>query len=213
MKRKSKFYLYSIITIVVAGAVAAYYLLPNMLASTNYPLCFTDLVITYSAKHRVPPDLTMAIIKQESNCNPQAESYMGARGLMQVMPPTGKTIAKGVEDQNYYPDKLYDPETSIKYGTWYIRTLLDRYNDNAAAALTAYNAGSGNVDRWFFSGMFGSGNSYAQRVLEYQKIYASYYGRELFGVDANLKIEKPKQSFLWNRMVKDLIGVLYSDEQ
>jgi len=209
MKKRSKFYLYSILTILFFVAVSGYLYLPGILGDTVYPLEYTNYIVKWSATHRVPADLTAAVILQESRFNPRAKSPVGALGLMQIMPTTGSGIAKGVEDPNFTTEKLFDPETNIKYGTWYLRTLLDRYDNNAAAALTAYNTGSGNVDRWFFGGLFGEGNRYAQNVLEYQKIYANFYSRELYGVDAKVKIEKPKQNFLWSRMVKDLVGVFY----
>lgn len=190
--------------------LSGYFYLPSILGDTIYPLQYTDSILKWSTAHKVSPDLTAAIIYQESHFNPQAASGPGARGLMQIMPTTGASINKAFNVPGYNADKLYDPDTSIMFGTWYISTLIQRYDGNVLAALTAYNAGSGAVDRWFTLGLFGSGNSYAKRVLEYQTIYRNYYGRELFGVNFKEQaIEKPKPSFLWSRMIQDLVGLRY----
>jgi len=73
---------------------------------------------------------------RESSFNPAATSYLGARGLMQIMPATASTIAKGLEVSSY---NLYDPETSIKFGTWHLHVTLEKYDNNVDAALAAYN--------------------------------------------------------------------------
>jgi len=218
MKKRSKFYLYGFLVIFILTTFAGYLYLPQILGDTVYPLEYTNLIIKYSDLHKVPRDLTAAMIFKESRFNPRATSPVGARGLMQIMPPTGATIAKGVAEPNYNSDKLYDPETSIKFGTWYIHVMLERYNNNLDAALAAYNGGSGNADRWVSLGLlnnlpFGETRNYVKTVKEIKTVYAEVHGEELFGEKVELQIEKPKQSFLWGRMVKDLVAVFYGEEE
>lgn len=87
--------------------------------------------------------LVDAVIKVESNGNPNATSPAGAQGLMQLMPATGKELAKELKVE-YAP---FDPEQNRKLGTYYLNKLLGQYGD-IKLALAAYNAGMGHVDRW-----------------------------------------------------------------
>jgi soluble lytic murein transglycosylase len=95
------------------------------------------------------PTLILALIRQESLFEPSAHSSAGARGLTQVMPATGEYIAARSDFvDSYNPDQLWQPYLSIKFGTWYINQQLGIFDDNAFAALAAYNAGPGNVLEW-----------------------------------------------------------------
>ena len=78
---------------------------------------------------------------------------MGATGLMQLMPDTAKWIA-GKLGEEYSEDSLTNPETNIKYGTWYLRYLLDKYNGDETSAIAAYNAGHSNVCLLYTSSLF-----------------------------------------------------------
>lgn len=115
----------------------------------NYKLEYQELVTKYSKEYNVSDELIFAVIKTESNFDPDAESAVGAIGLMQIMPYTFEWL------QTYYDgeitmdtDSLYDPETSIKYGTRFLAFLLDRYDNCEETAVAAYNAGFGAVDEW-----------------------------------------------------------------
>ncbi|MBW2634401.1 MAG: lytic transglycosylase domain-containing protein, partial [Deltaproteobacteria bacterium] len=92
-----------------------------------------------AATHEVDPALIKAIIMAESRYNPRAVSKRGARGLMQLMPVTAKSL--GVIDS-------FDPEDNINGGVMYFRRLLDRFDGDVTLALAAYNAGSRYVRKY-----------------------------------------------------------------
>jgi soluble lytic murein transglycosylase len=95
----------------------------------------------------VDPALLAAVIYAESRFSDQTSSQ-GARGLMQITPPTADTIEKLSGGQTFVYDDLSDPDLNIRYGSYYLRYLLEKYSGNEAAALAAYNAGEGNADQW-----------------------------------------------------------------
>lgn len=125
------------------------YLSSCSINKAHYQLEYRDLVSKYSNEYEVSDELIYAVIKTESNFDPDAESSVGAIGLMQIMPYTFEWL------QTYYDgevtmdtESLYDPEISIKYGTRFLAFLLDRYENCEETAVAAYNAGFGAVDEW-----------------------------------------------------------------
>ena len=115
-----------------------------------HPLPFIELVRDYEKDHGVPHLLTYAVMKTESRYDPGATSYAGARGLIQLMPGTAKSVASkaGIELDR---DALYDPATNLNLGMRYLAGLVARYHGGDAAvalAVPSYNAGAGAVDKW-----------------------------------------------------------------
>jgi soluble lytic murein transglycosylase len=112
-----------------------------------FPLRY-DAELRLAAQHEgVDPALVAALILQESTFDPQALSRAGARGLMQVMPGTGRRIARD-KGQRYRRATLHDPETSLDFGSRYLRQMSERYSGAVEKVLAAYNAGPHRVDTW-----------------------------------------------------------------
>lgn len=113
-----------------------------------YPLEYKEAIIKYGQQHKIDPPLIAALIKTESNFKPDAESNKGAKGLMQITPSTGEWIANTMGLESFDENMLFDPETNIKLGSWYIEHLSDYYNGSFELVFAAYNGGRGNVDKW-----------------------------------------------------------------
>ena len=108
---------------------------------------YASFVEKYSAEYGVPEDLVYAVIKTESGFDSSAVSNKGAVGLMQMMPSTFEWITNDLLRDYHGAGMLYDPETNIKYGTYYLSRLYGRFGD-WNTALAAYNGGEGNVSDW-----------------------------------------------------------------
>ncbi len=98
-----------------------------------------NIVAKLSQKHKIDEKLVMAVIQQESNFNPKAVSKAGAKGLMQLMPPTAKEL--GVTNP-------FNPEQNLEGGVKYLSKMITKYRGNIVLGLAAYNAGAGNVDKY-----------------------------------------------------------------
>lgn len=154
---------------------------PTWYERLRYPLRYEEIVTAHAANYRLDPDLLAAVIYQESKFDASARSASGAVGLMQLLPATAKGIALRTGGHAFEVDDLLDPELNIRYGSWYLRHLLDKYGDEEDA-LAAYNAGQTNVDRWRAAGegiVFGETRHYVQRVERLRRIYARTYASEL----------------------------------
>jgi soluble lytic murein transglycosylase len=130
------------------------------------------------------PALLAGIIYTESRFNDQTSSA-GARGLMQITPDTADTIEKLSGGETFVYEDLADPELNIRYGSFFFRYLLSRFDGNEAAALAAYNAGPGNAEAWGGSGLeiddieFAETRAYVENVLERRDEYRKNYAKDL----------------------------------
>ena len=115
--------------------------------NTAYPRKYDEYVTYYAGKYQIDPYILYSIIRTESNFNPQAESNVGARGLMQITEITFDWIkTKIAPDEPLTFDDLYDPEVNIRFGSYFISYRLQRYDDDLATAAAAYHSGLGTVD-------------------------------------------------------------------
>jgi soluble lytic murein transglycosylase-like protein len=116
---------------------------------------YRELVEAAAARYKVDADLITSVIAVESNFDPKALSPKNARGLMQLLPETAERL--GVQN-------IYDPQQNIDAGTRYLRELLQRYNNDLALALAAYNAGPERVQQYGRVPPFEETLSYVRRV-------------------------------------------------
>jgi soluble lytic murein transglycosylase len=171
-----------IVALVVAG-FAAYVVEtePRWYERLRYPLEYETIVVGHAENYGLEPHLVAAVIYQESKFDADAVSESGAVGLMQLLPATAQGIADRTGGSGWHERDLVDPELNVRYGSWYLRHLLDKY-ENEELALAAYNAGQANVDRWREEGggiQFPETRHYVQRVQELKAIYARAYREEL----------------------------------
>ncbi len=164
-----------------------------VLLSLIYPPGFLDLVVEETASDEdLDPLFVLALIRQESWFRSDAVSPAGARGLMQLMPATGRHVARKLgEGESFRTEHLFDPRRNIRYGTWYFRSLLDRYRGDRLVAASAYNAGEGNADLWLAGSGPAEGGEYVERIYfsetrDYVKRVLSGYWicRSLYGETA-----------------------------
>ena len=157
------------------------------LEEVTLPLQHEDIIRQQAAQKDVPADLIAAVIYNESRFRDQT-SHAGARGLMQITPSTAKVIESLSGGQTFKFDDLSNPDINIRYGTFYLHYLLQKFGDNEIAALAAYNAGETNVANWGGSNLslndipFPETRDYVENVLDKRDEYASHYRHEL-GLD------------------------------
>jgi soluble lytic murein transglycosylase len=167
----------------IVGAFALYVLEtePRWYERMRYPLRYDQIVVGHAENYELEPQLVAAVIYQESKFDADAVSESGAVGLMQLLPSTGQGIADRTGGKNWTPEDLKNPELNVRYGSWYLRHLLDKYEDEELA-LAAYNAGQTNVDRWRAEGAgirFPETRHYVERVQKLKRTYAEAYADEL----------------------------------
>ncbi len=171
--------------VVVAAAVAvgAWFLLapPDIVQRQRYPLRYRAIVTGHARNYHLDPALLAAVIYAESKFHADAKSQSGAIGLMQLLPSTADGIALHTGGSRFQHEDLYNPEINVRYGAWYLRHLLDKYDDERTA-LAAYNAGQHNVDRWLASGSgirFSETRAYVERVEDLKRTYRDAWGSQL----------------------------------
>ncbi len=175
---------------VLAVVVARAGPLSDAVREITLPLRHDDIIRQQAREKSLDPALVAAVIYEESKFRDQT-SHAGARGLMQITPATADFIASQSGGIRFVPADLASPQINIAYGTYYLRYLMDRYDQNEALAVAAYNAGHGNVDRWVRAAggldsfdveqdiRFPETRAYVQNVLERRGEYRDHYGNAL----------------------------------
>ena len=172
--------------IVVLAAVGAAFLYvertsPAWYERLRYPLSYEHIVVGHARNYDLDPALIAAVIYRESKFDSNARSSSGAIGLMQLLPDTAKGIALHTGGSRFRVSDLYDPEINVRYGSFYLRRLLTKYEDTRLA-LAAYNAGQTNVDEWIAAGediAFPETREYVDDVLAARDVYEHAYAEEL----------------------------------
>jgi soluble lytic murein transglycosylase len=175
--------------VVAAGVIIAVVLVKvvgvdDVIKELTLPLRHEDVIRQQADEKGVDAALIAAVIYSESKFS-DATSSAGARGLMQITPEAAKFIEKQSGGTTFKLSDLSNPELNIRYGTFLLRELLDRYDGDEAAALAAYNAGPGNADKWGGADLsvedipFPETRAYVEEVLEKRDEYRRKYGKEL----------------------------------
>ena len=113
-----------------------------------YPRAYREFVSPFSHLWKIEPNLVYAMMRQESAFKPEALSYAFAYGLMQIIPPTAQEIANKIKFPNFQTHLLNKPDVNIFFGTYYIKYLLDTFDNNLIFTIAGYNAGPDAVSRW-----------------------------------------------------------------
>jgi soluble lytic murein transglycosylase len=167
--------------LIVAVAASFVYLRngePAWVQRLHYPLKYEQIVRGHARNYELDPALLAAVIYQESKFRADAKSDSGAVGLMQLQPETARGIAVRTGGSRFQTSDLYNPEINVRYGSWYLRHLLNKYGDEKLA-LAAYNAGQSNVDEWRAEGkeiQFSETRAYVDKVEDLKDVYRDAYG-------------------------------------
>jgi soluble lytic murein transglycosylase len=176
--------------VVVAGAAVVVPMFNRAVREVTLPLRHEDIIRQQAQDKGLDPALIAAVIFAESKFRDQT-SPTGAKGLMQIQPETARFIARRSGGSQFELDDLGTPQINIQYGTYYLRYLLDRYDDNVVLAVAAYNAGETNVAKWIERSRhsdrqfniddipFPETRAYVRRVLDAERDYRREYSSEL----------------------------------
>src|SRR5699024_8267655 len=173
--KKLFFGLLSIVVLIIIGSV---------IFTSLYPLAYTESIDEYSKEYNVDQFLIFALINVESKYDKKAISQKEAKGLMQIGTETGEWASQELNIENYNPYILFDPDTNIQIGTWYLNKLISEFGNDADLVLAAYNAGSGNVQKWI------KDEKYSHNGKELHNIPFEETENYLESVKSNYKIYK-----------------------
>lgn len=175
------------ILVIVVIIIAKVFNIEQIILQNIYPKKYEEYVEKYAEGNNIDPLLIFSIIKAESNFKENAESSSGAVGLMQLMEETAKEIAESMDEPILEKEDLKEAETNIKIGIKYYSILQKNYDGNMLLALTAYNAGIGNVNTWIKNGIIKSDgsdienipyketNMYVRKIIRNYKMYNKIY--------------------------------------
>lgn len=166
-------------------------LIPN---GFTYPTEYEEYVIKYGKEFDVDPVLIFSVIKVESNFVPEAESNVGARGLMQLMNEAYDWVKFRLDDDSESFDDMYDPETNIMYGTYYLSFLMERYDGSVDLTAAAYHCGMGYVDKWLEDGTIDADDFRVEDIPEENDQTSHYVNKINTAYDAYKKLLAERSS-------------------
>lgn len=187
MKRTYKIIFTIFLAIIVLVILAKVFNVKQIILKNVYPKKYLEYVEQYAKEFNVDPILIFSVIKAESNFDRNAKSSSGAQGLMQLMETTAIEIANKIDEPLVEQESLLEPEKNIMIGTKYYSDLLRLYDGNMLLALTAYNAGIGNVNGWLEDGIikkdgsdienipYKETNMYVRKIINNYKMYQRIY--------------------------------------
>ena len=183
-RRRFAFGLLAVVAGLAVGLLVAGGAFDKAIKELTLPLRHDDIIRQQSREKGVDASLIAAVIYSESKFVDQT-SHAGARGLMQITPEAAEFIERQSGGTSFELADLADPEINIRYGTFLLAELLERYDGDEAAALAGYNAGPGNADEWGGSSLtvedieFPETRAYVEEVLEKRDEYRQEYASEL----------------------------------
>lgn len=174
--------------VLAVGGVVLYYA-QDALLKAAYPLKYESIISTYADEYDLPPSLIYAVIHTESRFKEDAESRVGAKGLMQLMDSTYEWIQTKFPEDPEPLDRIFEPEINIRCGAKVLDVLQDMFKD-LKTVIAAYNAGNGTVSKWLKDPAcsadgktlthipFEETANYVKRVLSARERYQTLYGIE-----------------------------------
>ena len=157
----------------------------------TYPTSYEEYVLKYSRQFNVEPEFIYAVIKTESGFDENAVSNVGARGLMQLMEDAYSWVKYRLGDESEYNfDVMFDPETNIKYGTYYLSFLLEKYDGSIDLAAAAYHCGLGLVDSWIEDGTINPNDFRTEQIPDEKDQTSQYIKKVRKAYDAYKSILK-----------------------
>ena len=163
VKRSHHVLIIAVILLISIGAGFLSDFAITLFEKNAYKREYSEYVTVYSQQYGVPETLIFSVIRTESSFDSGAVSSVGAVGLMQLLPDTFTWLTDEILFEHLETGMLYDPETNIRYGTYYLSRLYDRYG-RWDLALAAYNGGPGNVDKWLADDNYADGEGGLRRI-------------------------------------------------
>lgn len=168
--------------------------IPLELYQLLYPVYYHDIIKKYSEKYEMDPLFVAAMILEESRFGAESISWAGAIGLMQIMPQTGRELARQLKIRRFEKNSLLNPSVNIEMGTKYMKFLMNRFQDNHALVTGAYNGGPGRMSRWVKERGLEDLDEFIEDIAidetrrHIKKVLDSYYVyRRLYPTETNLR--------------------------
>lgn len=190
MNKLNQYFWLCLILLLLVG-VSLFVLRPHFRITPAVPIEYQETVEQYAEENGLSPALVFAVIKTESNFDPDARSRKDAYGLMQITEETlSWAILREGKSETYTAEDLYDPEINIRYGCFILGLLLEEFQDTKTA-LAAYNAGRSNVLKWLkdsrysedgvtlHSTPYAETTQYMEKVMSYEEKYREMLGETI----------------------------------